>query len=146
MKFVTLMIPTDPTIISAARRIAVAFEPDSGIDPEVYDAFSTLCEPIPVLTDEEGNQTPNPYSGEWVAYGAPVSDDFAASVPLWKEYPDQLRLAVKAVLDVRWPEAPVPSLVTVKKFTDVVVFDFSDGIAAGVSALGFSIQEPMDAP
>lgn len=124
MRHLTLAVPNTADVVQSARRVAMAFEPDSGVHPQDYDAFSLIC------VDEHG--------AEYAVYGAPVEDWVAESAPLWKLAPDQLRAAVKAYNDVRFPDEPDPSLATITKFTTVVLISTADGTAAGLAELGLT--------
>ena len=124
MSYLTLAVPLD--IKPIARRVAMAFEPDSGVKAAEYDAFSLIC------TDEHG--------AEYAVYGAPVEPWVAESAPMWKLAPDQLRLAAKAYNDVRFPDEPDLSITSIKKFTDAVMVSTAYGTGAGLAELGLTVK------
>jgi hypothetical protein len=128
VSYLTLAVPI--AIKSIAKRVAMSFEPDSGVKAAEYDAFSLIC------TDEQG--------AEYAVYGAPVEPWVAESAPMWKLAPDQLRVAAKAYNDVRFPDEPDLSITSIKKFTDVVLISTAHGTAAGLAELGLTIKASDD--
>lgn len=140
MKYLTLAVPN--YIAPIANAICVAFEPDSGIYPSTYDAFSTRCLGFTIEPSEE-NPEPIQYSvpeTEYMAYGAEVVDWLASAVRSWKSDSQALYDAVVNAYDERWPEIEKPSLVACEQFCESVLISDQYGLIAGVSELGLAIK------
>lgn len=144
MKYLTLAVPS--YLAPIANAICVAFEPDSGLDPSTYSAFSTRCEGFSIEQTEE-NPEPVQYSvpgAEYMAYGAEVVDWLASAVRSWKSDSQALYDAVVNAYDERWPEIEKPSLVACEQFCEAVLISEQYGLWAGIGEIGLGVVAGND--
>jgi hypothetical protein len=140
MKYLTLAVPS--YLAPIANAICVAFEPDSGVTPENYRAFSTKCLGVAVAPTEE-NPEPVQHSSpgtEYVTYGAEVVDWLAESVTSWKTDPAALHAAMLNAYTERWPESEKPTLPECEQFCLAVLLSVQYGLIAGLFELGLNID------
>lgn len=125
MTYLTLAVPAE--LAPVANSIAMAFEPDSGIDPSTYSAFSTVCKDLLIGDD-------------YVAYGTEVADWLADAVFSWKDgNSEALWQAVQTTYADRWPELTAPSLEDCTEFTQQVLISTQYGLIAGLYELGMEL-------
>jgi hypothetical protein len=126
MKYVTLAVPQ--SLAAIANALGVALEPDPGIDPVTYDAFSTKCEDINGV--------------QYVAYGTEVVDWLGDAVIDWKTNPAALHAAISNEYAARWPALTPPSLAECEAFCSQVLMSFEYGIVMGLEDLNLTLVIP----
>ena len=109
------------TAYDPATRIAQAFDPDRG----GADSFAILR-----AKDADGNL--------WAVSYGPNTEEFISQADYLLTNPEALKSAVKAELDARFPDAPDPTLTTVKKFTDSVKWAWDVDLDAGLEEMGLT--------
>lgn len=125
MKYVTLAVPS--ALAQIANSICCAFEPDSGINPETYNAFATKC----------SNSTKTEF---YLAYGAEVKDWLADAVMEWKDVPTALWTNTVQEYASRWPELTPPTITECEQFCERVLISQQYGVLAGLVELGLELS------
>ena len=76
----------------------------------------------------------------WAVSWGPNTADFVVAGEQLKLSPEALQQVVKANLDAKFPDVPVPSLATVKKFLDFgrIAFDPPGGLDEGLAEMGLT--------